>query len=374
MGNIKWWAINQWTVSMSPELGQRVISSAKALVGSHYINGAYGATPGRADGCPCRPGGIDLIADAAHLDPAANQRDRKANLAINAATMTIKSYCVCAGNYATFPGGRETTPTAPDLLAYLALLKETPPSSWQNYIAHYTPRRTFGPGQNGGDGGGKLVWGQSCKGIRHFDCVGFISYCYWKASGAVMQLDISAWRTPAGGRQVFDLRAGERPSALMDGDILVKADHHIGYVSADGTIIEAQDSHLGVRATSGFSLSAPGTWTHLVRLAGGSSAELAWPMGWWRVWDGNNWYYYLGPNGVAMSSKAAPFNTRTPPGKPHNTGTWVRRSPNTIVITWKQVAGAPKPCVETFYNAADGCEQMNANSNLYSPLVATQIV
>jgi hypothetical protein len=44
-------------------------------------------------------------------------------------------------------------------------------------------RRTFGPGQNGGDGGGKLVWGQSCKGIRHFDCVGFISYCYWKASG-----------------------------------------------------------------------------------------------------------------------------------------------------------------------------------------------
>lgn len=40
---------------MSPELGQRVI--AIGLVSSHYINGGYGATPGRYDGCPCRPGG-----------------------------------------------------------------------------------------------------------------------------------------------------------------------------------------------------------------------------------------------------------------------------------------------------------------------------
>jgi hypothetical protein len=287
--------------------------------------------------------------------------------------MTINTYAVCAGNYATFPGGRQTTDNAPDLTAYLDSLKGTPPSSWQNYYGSFTPRRAFGLGQNGGDGHGKLVWGQSCKGIRHFDCVGFISYCYWKATGSVVQLDISAWRRPGGGKQVFDL-SDKKPSALMDGDILIKADHHIGYVSAAGTIIEAQDSHLGVRSTPGFTLAAPGTWTHLVRIGGTASTDLAWPTGWWRVWDGNTWYYYLADGNIVMSSKAAPSNTRTPPHKPHNTGTWSYSAPNTLVITWKQVVGASKPCVETFWNAAQGCERMNANSNLYSPLVATWMV
>lgn len=359
---------------MSPELGQRVIAIARGLVGSHYINGAYGATPGSNDGCPCRPGWIALIADENHLKPERNA-NKQANLAVNAATMTIKTYCVCAGNYALpGSGGSTTTESAPDLVAYLNSLKGVQPSSWPNYNGRLTPRRTFGPGQNGGDGGGRLVWGQSCKGIRHFDCVGFISYCYWKASGAVVQLDIGAWRRPGGGKQVFDLKAGERPTALMDGDILIKQDHHIGFVSAAGTIIEAQDSHLGVCSAPGFKLAAPGTWTHLVRLGGGASAELAWPMGWWRVWDGSTWYYYLGPNGVAMSSKSAPYNTRTPPAKAHNTGTWVHAPPKTLVVTWKKVVGAPMPCKETFWNADEGCEQMNANSNLYSPLAATRMV
>jgi hypothetical protein len=148
---------------MSPELGQRVIAIAQGLVGSHYINGGYGATPGRNDGCPCRAGGIELIADENHLEPKPNSANKKANLAVNAATMTIKTYCVCAGNYATFPGGRETTATAPDLIAYLDSLKGTPPSNWQNYYVDFTPRRTFGPGQNGGDGGGKLVWASRAR-------------------------------------------------------------------------------------------------------------------------------------------------------------------------------------------------------------------
>jgi hypothetical protein len=109
------------------------------------------------------------------------------------------------------------------------------------------------------------------------------------------------------------------------------------------------------------------------RVAPLPGAELEWPMGWWRVWDGNNWYYYLGPNGVAMSTKTPPYNTRKPPANPHNTGVWAYYAPRTLVVTWKLVSGAPMPCQETFYNADDGCAQMNANSNLYSPLVATQI-
>ena len=100
---------------------------------------------------------------------------------------------------------------------------------------------------------------------------------------------------------------------------------------------------------------------------------LPWPTGWWRVWDGGTWYYYLGDNRIAMSSKTPPSNTE-PPAKTkiHNTGTWVRTSPRSLVVTWKQVAGAPKKCEETFWNALDECERMDATSNLYSPLVATR--
>jgi hypothetical protein len=68
-----------------------------------------------------------------------------------------------------------------------------------------------------------------------------------------------------------------------------------------------------------------------------------------------------------------PSNTEPPAkAKVHNTGTWVSTSPRTLKITWKQVVGAPKPCEETFWNAVEDCERMDATSNLYSPLVATR--
>jgi hypothetical protein len=160
----------------------------------------------------------------------------------------------------------------------------------------------------------------------------------------------------------------------MDGDIIIKADHHIAFVDAHGAIFEAQDTHLGVRSTSQFALGTPGEWTHLVRLASAAAVQLPdWPLGWWRVWDGNTWYYFFGPDGVVQSSKTIPYNTRTPPQHAHNRGTYKYTQPKTLVITWTQVAGAPEPCRETFYNAESGCEQMNATSNLYSPLVATRL-
>lgn len=356
---------------MSPEVGSKVIAVARGLIGSHYINGAYGATPGKEDGCPCRPGGIKLVVDPNRLNPA-KVPDATKNLAVFAAEMTIKKYCVCAGNYTSFPG-RESSPTADDLVGYLASLKDKPPATWQNFPVNLTPRRAFGPGP-GGDLGGKLVWGQSCKGIRHFDCVGFISYCYWKATGAVAQLDIGAWRTPNTAGTVFDLKAGKVPASLMDGDIVVKADHHIGFVDAQGTIYEAQDTHLGVRSTGGFSLKAPGAWTHLVRVASGAETPAPeWPLGWWKVWDGQTYFYFFGSNGVVKFTKTSPANTRTPPKHANNEGRYTYTPPNRLVVTWNKVAGASTSCQETFYNASSGCEQMNATSNLYSPLVATRL-
>ncbi len=123
---------------MTPELGQRVIAIAQGLVGKgHYINGSYGATPGRNDGLPIPGRAIELIADEHHLEPKLNASNKKANLAVNAATMTIKTYCVCAGNYAT-AGGYGTAETAPDLLAYLNSLKGTPPSRYLTPVVNFS--------------------------------------------------------------------------------------------------------------------------------------------------------------------------------------------------------------------------------------------
>jgi len=367
---------------MDPTVGKKVIEIARGLIGSHYINGAYGAIPGGDSGFPCaNPRPIKLVADPSRLDP--NLGTPQKNLAVIAAELHIKTHCICAGSYASFPGGRVAQPTNPDLIAYLASLKDKPPATWPNFFTHFTPRRAYGPAQ-GGDLNGKLVWGQSCKGIRHFDCVGFISYCYWKASGNVVQLDIKIWRQPSPGKTVFNfkeeqdetgkIRPASPPASLMDGDIIIKADHHIAFVNAQGTIFEAADTHIGVQGIGRFQLSAPGKYTHLVRLATGPAAPaLAWPLGWWKVWDGNTYYYFLGADGVAKSTKTAPSNARTPPKQANNVGRYSITPPNQLVITWNKVAGASTSCRETFYNAAPDCEQMNANSNLYGPLAATRL-
>lgn len=262
---------------MSPELGARVIAEARKHIGAHYINGAYGATPDKEDGCPCRPGMVSLIKSHDRLDPTWNLK-AETNIAVYAAQMTIKKHCVCAGNYNSFPGGRHAHPKDMDLNTYLEKLKKIPdPDKWPYFVDNYTPRRAFGPGP-GGDIGGTLVWGQGCADIRHFDCIGFISYCLWAAGGPVAQHEISGWRAypkppeiltknPMGAT-VYDYTdlKGLRTKELQDGDIIIKADHHIAWVAKDGTIIEAQDTDVGVRSTGKFSPSAPGEWTHLVRL------------------------------------------------------------------------------------------------------------
>jgi hypothetical protein len=98
---------------------------------------------------------------------------------------------------------------------------------------------------------------------------------------------------------------------------------------------------------------------------------LEWPRGWWRVYDGGTWYYYLGDRGAAMSSRSPPpAGSLGPPAKAHNTGWWGFKPPKTLVIVWQKVAGAADSCTETFYNATKECEKMNATSTLYCPLEA----
>jgi hypothetical protein len=98
---------------------------------------------------------------------------------------------------------------------------------------------------------------------------------------------------------------------------------------------------------------------------------LDWLIGWWKVWDGNTYYYFFDTASGVQYTTIAPTSSG-PPAHADNKGSYTYTSPN-LVLTWNQVAGASTNCVETFYNAVSGCQQMNANSNLYSPLVATRV-
>jgi hypothetical protein len=112
-------------------------------------------------------------------------------------------------------------------------------------------------------------------------------------------------------------------------------------------------------------------WLDLDLFFGAPPASLGWLNGWWHVWDGNDYYYFFGPGGIVQYTNAKPLNTSAP-HRADNTGRYIYTLPNQLVISWNQVPGAEAACVETFYNAVSGCQQMNATSNLYSPLVASR--
>jgi hypothetical protein len=98
------------------------------------------------------------------------------------------------------------------------------------------------------------------------------------------------------------------------------------------------------------------------------AVDTDWMGGWWKVWDGNTYYYFFGEDGVVEYTRTKPSNAMAPPTRADNTGTYSYALPSQLVVTWQRVPGVEFACQETFNNAVPGCQQMNAFSNLYSPL------
>ena len=115
-------------------------------------------------------------------------------------------------------------------------------------------------------------------------------------------------------------------------------------------------------------------WLDLDRYFGAASVgpTHGWLKGWWKVWDGSTYWYHFASNGVVKYTKTQPPYLDAPPTRANNVGTYTYTQP-ILVVTWTKVAGAPEACRETFFNVIPGCSQMNATSNLYSPLVATRL-
>jgi hypothetical protein len=98
--------------------------------------------------------------------------------------------------------------------------------------------------------------------------------------------------------------------------------------------------------------------------------DMNWLYGWWKVWDGNDYFYFFEKAGTVVYIETTPTTSGTPP-LPKNFGTYSYVK-HQLVVRWRALPGL-EAAVETFYNATPGVTEMNANSNLYSPLVATRM-
>jgi len=98
-----------------------------------------------------------------------------------------------------------------------------------------------------------------------------------------------------------------------------------------------------------------------------------WLKGWWKVYDGNTYYYYFSDQHVATYTKLAPKSPSQPPVKaPLNEGVvTISVSPPRVVIDWNPADGGATK--ETFTPQAPANTPMNGVSNRYAPLVATKM-
>jgi hypothetical protein len=149
----------------------------------------------------------------------------------------------------------------------------------------------------------------------------------------------------------------------FDGNILIRG-------AAGQGIVGKADVVARVRGTGPYDFAKLKGWVDIETYLGAPAPTSIWLKGWWKVWDGNTYYYYFGNGGFVEYTKTAPIASAPPPKKALNQGEYTLTG-NKLVITWNPMGGLPT--VETFANAAAGTQQMNGTSNKYSPLVATRI-
>jgi hypothetical protein len=218
-------------------MGQVILSmSARSLEGCHYLWGSAGATPGGTEGADYRRGLVTL--DKNQFDPK--------GCCVAAARCDADGYYVCGGRWQTFSGGRAAKPTDNDLQNYLSAQKVRAASGLppEPYFVYFTPRSIKTKGTNG-----TQVWGEDCRGKRHFDCIGFVNF--------VISLVCRKDRTFGGKGFSGDIawhkanaKAVKAEDPAVAGDILApEGNGHIAILLMDGYVAQAESTDRGVTIT-----------------------------------------------------------------------------------------------------------------------------
>jgi cell wall-associated NlpC family hydrolase len=114
------------------------------------------------------------------------------------------------------------------------------------------------------EGPAMIVLGESCEGVRHFDCIGFVNYCLSVVLCRRVQHSIGQWRRQTNAEEITQ-PGNIHPGDIQPGDILIGGnDTHIGFATGDGYVIHAKRAAEGVVQES---LSRSNSWRYHGRLS-----------------------------------------------------------------------------------------------------------
>lgn len=228
-------------------LRERVVRIAQEeyLAGSHYIKGGYGhlfddqrnvngstVVPGNQ-----RPSWVWMGADRV------NTHDVPVCFAADSNRPAPIGPRVCGGRcedprIGALTSARDqlgSASSANDVLAVASRCRNPRSFRW--------PRPANEPDSN------REVLGECCVGKRHFDCIGFVNWCFWRAlrGSSAISYEIEQWQRPISAARQFD-RAAIDAGRILPGDILYGHNStHIGLVATTTEVIHAAGWNVGVQ-------------------------------------------------------------------------------------------------------------------------------
>jgi cell wall-associated NlpC family hydrolase len=130
------------------------------------------------------------------------------------------------------PGGRVAQSANADLREFLDQIRSQPPALWRS------PNGLWPRLMEGKTVTRQIVWGEDCRTVRHFDCIGFVNYCFSLALNRSVQDSIDGYNRHT--RDVTD------QATVLAADVLTRGTHHIGLAMGDGRVVHASQSSRGV--------------------------------------------------------------------------------------------------------------------------------
>ncbi len=233
-----------------------ITNFARTLVGSHYLWGSGGACPGELNGSAHRPGSVTWATPS--IQPP--------EFALFAAFCNVKGNYVCAGRFEKVHG-HIVAKNDPEFENFVKGIENVQQGLWEAFPRRLTPRRVVGVGV---PSAGKIVFGENCLNVRHFDCISFVNYVLtattnppgWTHSEKPKQKkgkQIQEWGDWNGSIDNWStLWTTDVPlkDPAVPGDILIryyddeKGRHfsHIALLDDDGHVIQAEMASAGVHA------------------------------------------------------------------------------------------------------------------------------
>ncbi len=276
-------------------LASRQLIASKALAAfmseSHYLWGSAGNVPnGTASKVPNKANIAQVVdTKAAAAFPGIKKETdllKPDSPFVYAAYTTIQGLNVCAGRCDRYPAQKAVIQADPDYLAYLAELQKKKMDEWGTVEckgkSNLTPRAFRFKG-----GAATLVFGESCLGRQHFDCVGLVNYSVgfaWKDGHDRCASEIYAWMDQA---PIYDPNDPKKVTGyqsangnfgtsvitdnndLADGDLVGQFNgewHHIGLLMVQGEkarVIQASDTEQGLTMVD----YVPSSWSRRTRIS-----------------------------------------------------------------------------------------------------------